>query len=406
MGEQVQFHGKWPFHRLDFSSLPLVPFFPLRILGLVLPRLQEPLSVVFSLANLYAHYVGLESLRTLRRRARMQEGRRLARVYEVYAWSGLNAWVWSCVFHARDVDWTERADYFAAAGTMIAGLWIAVVRIQGWYASSSKGKTLAPSQRRAALAWTASLVALFVLHCAYLGLRDRFDYTYNMRFNVVVALATIALWALWTLAQSRLPTPSNFSRRQLSSYPSARARFRAPHHLAALPPLVLLPALTALEVLDFSPVGPFGLRLLDAHALWHASTVPVVRLWYAFLIRDVRWIDGQGEGGDPSEVLPRVPASGGTGTERGRGRDEREGGEGGDGGAQWVLEKVLREGRRMTGLGTGAGLGIFGGFGAVAAGEARSHGAGKGAAAQDKAAAGAGDAAAAAAEAARDGRRD
>ncbi|KAK4333094.1 Ribosome biogenesis protein TSR1 [Rhodotorula toruloides] len=283
LGHQVQFHGKWPFHRLDFSSLPLVPFLPLRLVGLFLPRLQEPLSVFFSLANLYAHYLGLVSLRTLHRRGRMQEGRRLARVYEVYAWTGLNAWIWSVVFHTRDVGWTERADYFAAAWTMVASLWVAVVRIQGWYASSSKGKTLAPSQRRAALVWTASLVALFLLHCAYLGLRDRFDYTYNMRFNVLVALSTIFLWALWTLAQSRLPTPSNFSRRQLSSYPSARSRFRAPHYLSPLPPLLLLPALTALELLDFPPLGPGGLRLLDAHALWHASTVPVVRMWYAFL---------------------------------------------------------------------------------------------------------------------------
>ncbi|GEM09392.1 ribosome biogenesis protein tsr1 [Rhodotorula toruloides] len=323
VGQQVQFHGKWPFHRLDFSSLPLVPFFPLRVLGLFLPRLQEPLSVLFSLVNLYAHYLGLRSLRALRRAGRMQEGRRLARVYELYAWTGVNAWVWSVVFHTRDVDWTERADYFAAAGTMVAGLWVAVVRIQGWYASASKGKTLAPSQRRAALAWTAALVALFLVHCAYLGLSDRFDYTYNMRFNVLVALLTIALWSLWSRAQSRLPTPSNFSRRQLSSYPSARSRFRAPHYLSPLPPLLLLPALTALELLDFAPLGPFGLRLLDAHALWHASTVPVVSLWYTFLVRDVRWIDGQGEGGDPSSVLPRVPASGGrTGTGGGEGEGE------------------------------------------------------------------------------------
>ncbi|GAA6003274.1 hypothetical protein JCM10207_001837 [Rhodosporidiobolus poonsookiae] len=315
----------------------------------------------------------------------MADGRRLARTYELYAWSGCLAWVASAVFHTRDVDWTERFDYFGAALTMVVGLWSGLVRVQGWYAPLSHstkataaaaagtktGALLAPSARRSALLTTLALTAVYVLHVGYLARLPRFDYTYNMRFNVLIALSTILLWSLWTLRQSRLPSPSNFSRRQLSSYPSARARFRAPHHLAALPPLVALPALTALELLDFPPVGPWGLRLLDAHALWHLSTVLVVRAWYAFLVKDVRWIDGQGEGGDPSSVLPASGSAAADGPGARRAGERAAGGVG-----EAVLAGAALAKRRMTGLGTGLGLGLFGGWesrrGSLAGAEARS----------------------------------
>ena len=38
----------------------------------------------------------------------------------------------------------------------------------------------------------------------------------------------------------------------------------------------------SLELLDFPPIG----RILDAHALWHAATVPIGEMWYNFLIED------------------------------------------------------------------------------------------------------------------------
>ena len=31
-----------------------------------------------------------------------------------YALVSINAWTWSTVFHTRDVDWTEKADYLCA----------------------------------------------------------------------------------------------------------------------------------------------------------------------------------------------------------------------------------------------------------------------------------------------------
>lgn len=61
-----------------------------------------------------------------------------------------------------------------------------------------------------------------------------------------------------------------------------------------------------LEVFDFAPI-PSTLRLLDAHALWHASTIVVVGLWYRFLVADLEEVKTQErEGGlGPLELEQR-----------------------------------------------------------------------------------------------------
>ncbi|KAG5463414.1 MAG: Per1-like-domain-containing protein [Olpidium bornovanus] len=53
-------------------------------------------------------------------------------------------------------------------------------------------------------------------------------------------------------------------------------------------PLLAVLALTcamSLEIFDFPPL--YG--ALDAHALWHAASIPVIPYWYRFLVRDARW---------------------------------------------------------------------------------------------------------------------
>lgn len=268
LGRQVQYGGKWPFHRL---AGPI--------------KLQEPLSVLFSLGNLYAHWKGWKEIS-----AGGGPGRGLLRkAYGVYALSGINTWVWSSVFHTRDVGWTEKADYFSAAGGMLCGLWMAGIRLGGL--DGGAGATAGSTRGRQWVlrGWTGACVLVFLLHCAYLARGPRFDYGYNMKFNITIALLQILLWASWSFYHTFLLSPSSISTAPTSLTPP---KTRAPHSHLPLLPLLLLPSLTALELLDFAPVGPFGLRLLDAHALWHLSTIPVVRLWYAFLRRDLSWFEG------------------------------------------------------------------------------------------------------------------
>jgi hypothetical protein len=48
--------------------------------------------------------------------------------------------------------------------------------------------------------------------------------------------------------------------------------------------IFLLILASSLEVFDFPPIA----RALDAHALWHAATVPIAAMWYQWLVEDAR----------------------------------------------------------------------------------------------------------------------
>ena len=273
-GEMVQFHGKWPFKRWN--------------------GIQEPLSVLFSLLNLLAHYQGYRLIATTAASSRLptraaSRGRNLEKLYKNNAIVGINSWLWSIVFHTRDTDWTEKADYFSAGLGIGFGLYLALRRISDLHAPTSNPLL------GAALRWTA--IVLFLAHCTYLSI-GRFDYGYNMKANLVVGVAQILLWTTWSChlllsppSQSILP-PSH----------SLDASLHPPPRILPLLPLALLLCSTAFEILDFAPI-PSHLRLLDAHALWHFSTIFVVGLWYRFLAADLRYVAEEERTGKGSERL-------------------------------------------------------------------------------------------------------
>ncbi|KAK4052974.1 hypothetical protein OIO90_004098 [Microbotryomycetes sp. JL221] len=349
-GKQVQFNGKWPFHRWPedkhWSTLNVIeasPMFNQRQQRWF--KMQEPLSVLFSMLNFVSHTWGLCRLMKMKREWSCQQQQTslshrhyrhpspshnshhnvisLCNVYIVYSLTGLNTWIWSSVFHTRDVDWTERADYFSAAAGMICGLWVVIVRLAGLYTNDNqqqqeRRRHQSKTKTRRSLRWSfvtcsTICVVLFVWHCHKLTKGGgRFDYTYNMQFNVTVAILTILLWSGWSVRHvvvlprklrrttqgpndsvmtagrhvtlSAAPTPGL----GLSSSSNDQV---AGHALRPLLPLLLLPLLSCLELFDFEPVGfGTGQRLLDSHALWHLTTVPVVVVWYRFLCLDLRWI--------------------------------------------------------------------------------------------------------------------
>ena len=246
----VQFNGKWPFYRLG--------------------SVQEPLSVLFSLANLAMHVkYGLGM------RAKLPDTlpAPLKRAYALVPLAGINLWIWSTVFHTRDTPATEKLDYFSAAASMMCNLYVAVVRLAGLYASASTRDTSALARK----ALAALLFAIFVCHTSYLTFW-RFDYGYNMQFNIGIGILHNLLWSAWSLHHFRLPA------RALSA-----SERRAPHYLRPVAVLTLLSSLTALELLDFPPLY----RALDAHALWHLSTIPIVKMWYDCLLVDAWWLVGR-----------------------------------------------------------------------------------------------------------------
>lgn len=113
----------------------------------------------------------------------------------------------------------------------------------------------------------------YICHVSYLTLLPRFDYTYNMVFNLGVGMTHNILWLLYSL-----PSSMSVLYRFQGRPKSYRPRFANKACLFVL----LTTAATALEVLDFPP----WYRTIDAHSLWHLATVPIAAFWYDFLIED------------------------------------------------------------------------------------------------------------------------
>ncbi|CAM9734846.1 unnamed protein product, partial [Choristocarpus tenellus] len=90
-GQSVQqYHGKWPFRRVW--------------------GIQELFASLFSLGNGLPHlYHALRSQGLFN-----PPGHYMSMWMTWYTVVGINTWLWSAVFHARDVRWTEAADYFCA----------------------------------------------------------------------------------------------------------------------------------------------------------------------------------------------------------------------------------------------------------------------------------------------------
>ncbi len=217
----VQFHGKWPFHRLAGA--------------------QEPFSVLFSLGNLWAHFRGLRRLR-----ARVPASYALRRFYAGFGLVGCAAWIASAVFHTRDFVFTERLDYFAAGASVLYSLYYTTVRLL---------RLDRPASRSTLTLWSVACAAAYAAHVAFL-LLVRWDYTYNMAANVVVGVVQNAMWTTYSVSQWRRTHAA------WSVWPGIAVAW------------VMLAM--GLELFDFPPLW----GCLDAHSLWHAGTIAPAVLWY------------------------------------------------------------------------------------------------------------------------------
>jgi post-GPI attachment to proteins factor 3 len=264
LGQMTQFYGKWPIKRWWF--------------------IQEPMSALGSFGNLWAHYT---AWRWLSRKIPKSETVRKLRIrYLGFSFIGFNTWIWSIVFHTRDLPWTEKLDYYSAGLGTTYAFYICVYRVFSLFS---------PSRRKVSIIWSAACGLMFLTHISYLSSRDRFDYGYNMKYNISLALIVFLLYAIFISFHylvSRSP-PKKLS--------SNVTEFQSPPPPSPLLPLLALSLATSLEVLDFPPM-PSDLRLLDAHALWHFSTIPIVSWWAKYLKDDLDWEFRWGGGNDEREA--------------------------------------------------------------------------------------------------------
>ncbi|KAK2109230.1 Post-GPI attachment to proteins factor 3 [Saguinus oedipus] len=122
-------------------------------------------------------------------------------------------------------------DYFCASTVILHAIYLCCDRTMGL-------------QHPAVLcAFRALLLLMLATHVSYLSL-ILFDYDYNLVANVAIGLL--------------------------------------PHVCKCMVVVLLLQGLSLLELLDFPPL----FWVLDAHAIWHISTIPVRVLFFSFLEDD------------------------------------------------------------------------------------------------------------------------
>ncbi|KAL7318349.1 hypothetical protein PS15m_004579 [Mucor circinelloides] len=223
-----QYYGKWPFYRCF--------------------GIQEPASVIFSIGNGLVHAYYFRQIQK-----QVPSGYFLKGFMLLYTIIGMNAWLWSTIFHSRDTKLTELMDYFSAGLLVLYSLYYAILRVYR-LTNSLFVQTLG-----------VLFICLFVTHVGYLIIVT-FDYVYNMYANVIVGGCQIAVWLGWFLVQTVQQTP---------------ARLYA--HLAVISGVGVSLAM-CLELFDFPPL----FRVFDAHSLWHLSTIPLSIVWYKFLLQDTK----------------------------------------------------------------------------------------------------------------------
>jgi hypothetical protein len=159
-------------------------------------------------------------------------------------------------------------DYFSAGLVILYSLFLTVVRLFHLYPQTPNLST-ARSRNSTYKYWAALCAFLYIGHVSYLTLLPRFDYTYNMAVNLVVGFVHNGLWLLYPWGSIRL-------------FPGRDKHYRPAFALQPALFVLLTTLATTLELFDFPP----WYRTLDAHALWHLATVPIVPLWYHFLVKD------------------------------------------------------------------------------------------------------------------------
>lgn len=217
-----QYYGKWPFWR---------------VLGV-----QELGSSLFSVGNLLGNVYGYGRIYS---RGADPSNWFMHGAVKLSFYMAINAWFWSMVFHARDVQFTMIMDYVSALALIFTNFALCIFRV--FHVRDRTRQVL-----------VAIPLVLYYLRHTYYMLFVKFSFGWNMQVAITLFAIYLFLFIIW----------------------SATHLFTAKrtHVKTVLATCTLMMMAATLEVFDFSPV----LDLIDAHALWHAATIPVAVLWYRF----------------------------------------------------------------------------------------------------------------------------
>jgi len=258
----LKYYGKWPFLRLG--------------------GVQEPASVLASLVCLVCHIWGVCRFWKISEAASRLDGASClgssASVrHAMFLWIGfglvsINTWIASAVFHARDTTGTERYDYFSANALIVFMIYAFFARalvVPMARINTSSLHTIWPIVVHAFL--FVSALSLYAWHVS--NMLTEFDYGYNLKVMITASVAYSLGWLLWAYA---------------ARHPQAHVLFISTFFTWALT--------ISLEVQDFPP----WMGIVDAHALWHLTTPPLIVAWWQFVYEDFRWLLSLSERTDES----------------------------------------------------------------------------------------------------------
>lgn len=233
LGENpVKYHGRWPFRRVY--------------------GIQEPVSVALSTLNLAIQFHGWISFfilvyykLPLKNRRTYYEFTGLCHIYGILA---MNSWFWTAVFHGRDLDLAEKLYYSSSAALIGFGLLLSIFRVFNVNKEATRVMVAAP------------IIAFVTAHIMYLNFYY-LDYGLNKKVCVILGAAQLLLWAIWAGV----------------TWHPLRWKLWIVVFVGALS--------TLLEIYDFPPYW----GLVDAHAIWHAITIPLTYLWWSFIKDDAEF---------------------------------------------------------------------------------------------------------------------
>lgn len=226
-GRIVQYYGKWPF---------------VRVIGA-----QEVFSVLFSLGNFLACIYGYFFIYRNKKSTTLVTW--MDSLHFVAFLITCNTWLQSALFHYRDTPVTEKLDYFSACLCILSSLPVALIR-------TLKVK----SAKKQFFYFVLPVLLLYLQHIAYMTFVE-FDYGYNVKFNAVFGISTNLVWLRYAL----------FKLKSSAELKGMLLRF-----------VGMNVASMAMVAFDFPPL----FDLIDMHALWHLSTIPITIYWYKLLALD------------------------------------------------------------------------------------------------------------------------
>ncbi|KAF4365682.1 hypothetical protein F8388_007515 [Cannabis sativa] len=167
-----------------------------------------------------------------------------ASLWHIYGLLTMNSWLWSAVSHCRDVELMEKLDYSSTVVLLGYSLIVAILRSCNLRDDAARVMVTAP------------VLAFVTTHIMFQNFY-KLNYGWNMIVCVFMAVLQLLIWAIFG---------------RVTRHPSRWKLWL----------VVVAGGLSMLlKICDFPPYEGY----VDAHALWHATTVPLTYIWWSF-VRD------------------------------------------------------------------------------------------------------------------------